>query len=148
MSLFCYTHDVKAIKIYRAKTRRWGGTSYSEVIQKARHLYRGLERRTKRRPYIRSAYFKKEKIFFDYFWAHLNQKPPRERLKRLAFLACGIELIENSRYAPVTKANPNRPNELQHRFSGVTPEDEAFFVQIKEDTKSKNKFLMSVFPPE
>ncbi|HSX41887.1 MAG TPA: hypothetical protein VLE93_00885 [Candidatus Saccharimonadales bacterium] len=137
-----------SVKIYRTKSKRLGGTSYAELIKKARRFFRELESKTKRRPYIRSAYFGKDKIFFDYFWTHLNQKPPRQRQKRLAYIECGIELIQNSRYAPISKTNPNRKTEIQYRFSGVTPEDEAFFVQIKEDTKTKNKFLMSIFPPE
>lgn len=139
---------MESVKIYRTKSKRFGGTSYAELVKKARRLFRDLESKTKRRPYIRSAYFSKDKIFFDYFWPHLNQKSPRQRQARLAFIECGIELIQHSRYAPISKTNPNRKTEIQHRFGGITPDDEAFFVQIKEDTKTKNKFLMSIFPPD
>jgi hypothetical protein len=45
-------------------------------------------------------YFKKEKIFFDYFWAHLKQKGPKERFKRLKFLRSALEVIQNSRNSP------------------------------------------------
>ncbi len=136
------------IKIYRAKTGRWGGTSFDELIKKTRRLFKEIESNPRRKLHIRSAYFKKEKIFFDYFWPHLNQKPPRQRQKRLAYLECGIELLQNSHHAPTSKANPNRKSELLHRFAGVTKDDELFFVQVKEDTKTKKKFLMSVFPPD
>lgn len=87
-----------SIKIYRAKTGRWGGTSFDELIKKARRLFKEIESNPRRKLHIRSAYFKKEKIFFDYFWPHLNQEPPRQRQKRLAYLECGIELLQNSRH--------------------------------------------------
>lgn len=136
------------MKVYQVRTPRFGGTSFDEVIKKARAAFYPIEKGTKRRPYIRSAFFDKEKIFFDYFWQHLNQKPRRERIKRLAYFACAIELIQKSRQAPVDKQNPNRRKEVLYRFAGLTKEQELFFVQIKKDVKTGQKFLMSVFPPE
>lgn len=57
-----------------------------------------------------------------------------------------IELIQNSRFEPESKQNPNKPSEILHRFAGVTSEDDLFFVQIKEDKRSGEKFLISIFP--
>jgi hypothetical protein len=31
-------------------------------------------------------------------------------------------------------------------FAGSTPDNEIFFVQIKEDVKTKQKYFISVFP--
>lgn len=136
------------MKFYKSNAPKFAGTSFEEVVRKARALTKQIEHKTKRRAYVRSAFFKKDKIFLDYFWPHLNQKPPRERKKRLAYLPCGIELIEKSRIEPTSRVNPNRKSEVLYRFAGATPSGELFFVQIKEDTKSGNKYLMSVFPPE
>ena len=39
------------------------GTSYGEVMRHARAVYEPIRKRTKRKPYARSAYFKKQKVF-------------------------------------------------------------------------------------
>lgn len=133
-------------KFYQCKTLKIGETQYAEVIKRARAAFRQIEKQTKRRPYLRSAYFNKEKIFFDYFWHHIDQKSRPERRRRLVFLPCALELIVKSRVKPESKINPNKQSELLHRFSGKSPSTESFSVQIKEDTKSGHKYLMSVFP--
>ncbi len=92
----------------------------------------------------RSAYFKKEKIFFDFFWNHLKQKSPKERFKRLKLFKSAIEVIKNSRNKPETKTNPNKKTEIFYRFAGLT-KSQLFIVQIKENKRSKNKYLMSCF---
>jgi hypothetical protein len=70
----------------------------------------------------------------------------KEKIRRLKFFPCALELIEHSRLNPVSKDNPNKNSELLHRFKGETKQKEAFFVQIKEDKRSGEKFLISVFP--
>jgi len=73
------------------------GSNYAEVRRKALIYYSVIEKQTKRRPYIRSVYFKKQKIFFDYFWIHLAQKNAnKEKMRRLKLLAAGVELIKYS----------------------------------------------------
>ncbi len=134
------------MKVFKVKTPKIGATRYPDIIKKARAVYHEIEKRTKRRPYIRSAYFKKEKIFFDYFWAHSDQASFIDRRCRLKFLPCAIEFIEKSRFAPSSQPNPRRNGEMLHRFTGCTPDSELFYVQIKEDLKTKQKFLMSIFP--
>ena len=131
---------------YRASTKPLRGSSWNEIAPQARHLLRFITRRTKRRPYIRSAYFRKDKIFFTYFWKHLGQRSHRQRAKRLRYLPCAIELIRHSRNEPELKENPNRHGEFLHRFYGVTPDGQTFVVQIKENKKTSRKELMSVFP--
>lgn len=134
--------------LYKAKSKKLSGTNLSEVAHMASSILYKIKKKTKRRPYIRSAYFKKDKIFFDYFWDHLHQKAPRERFKRLKFFSAAIELIQNSRNIPISKPNPNNPKEILHRFAGTTREEELFFVHIKENKKKGQKFFMSCFPPE
>lgn len=131
---------------YRTKVRPISGTDYHEVYHRARSVYQNIKAKTKRRPYVRSVYFKKSKIFLDYFWEHLHQKNWRDRLQRLKFYPIAIDLIKNSRYEPESKQNPNRPNEIMHRFAGMTSDKKKFFVQIKEDKRTDKKVLLSVFP--
>ena len=57
---------------YSTKIKKLPGTNYTEVRKEALFLFNEIKRKTKRRPYIRSAYFNKQKVFFDYFWSHLS----------------------------------------------------------------------------
>ncbi|MCL5410824.1 MAG: hypothetical protein M1324_03135 [Patescibacteria group bacterium] len=133
--------------LYKTKIRKLGGTSYKEVVEKARRVYHDIEKRSKRSAYLKSAYFSK-KVFFNLFWEHINQKSPRDRIRRLKLLPCAIELIENSKNKPTSKKNPNNKNEILHRFGGVTLTGELFYVQIKENAKTKRRDFISVFPEE
>lgn len=132
---------------YSTKSGLLSGTSLSEVMRGAHTVYNPVKQKTKRNPYIRSAYFKKEKIFFDFFWEHLSHKSPRDRTQRLRYFKAAIELIEQSHQAPISKLNPNKSTELLHRFAGLTKEKLLFYVQIKETVSTKRKYFMSCFPP-
>jgi hypothetical protein len=135
------------MKIYHVKARKLSGTTYADVHKKSLVLYRRIRKKTKRRPYVRSAYFKKDKIFLDAFWLHLYEKLNlRDKTRRLKYFSCAIELIEKSRIEPVSKENPNKRSEILHRFAGVTKENDLFFVQIKEYKHTGKKLFMSVFP--
>ncbi|MFA7253106.1 MAG: hypothetical protein WC107_00960 [Patescibacteria group bacterium] len=133
--------------VYKTKSKKLGGTSYKEVIKKARKAYHEIEKRSKRTAHLRSVYFKKTNIFINLFWDHLDQKSPRDRLRRLKLLPCAYELIENSVHKPTSKINPNNKNEILHRFGGITTNDELFYVQIKENKAGRKDFI-SVFPEE
>jgi hypothetical protein len=85
------------MQAYQAKSKKISGTSYSEVFHGAFAIYDEIKKKTKRRPYVRSAYFKREKIFLDYFREHLFQKRPNERMKRLKFFKAAIELVKYSK---------------------------------------------------
>jgi hypothetical protein len=134
------------MRIYQSRCGKLNGTSYAEIRSHALLVFKEAKKKTKRRPYIRSAYFKKQKVFFDYFWTHLFEKSLKERVRRLKYLSCAMDLIKNSRSEPISFENPNRRSEILHRFAGLSKEKELFFVQIKEDKKTGNKFFMSVFP--
>lgn len=135
------------MKPYQAKSKLIAGTSYGEVLRNTFLLYDEIKKITKRRPYVRSAYFKKEKIFLEYFREHLFQKSPKERMKRMKYFKAAIELIKNSKNEPTLKKDLNNSSIIFYRFAGLTAEKNLFFVQIKEDRK-KNKYFMSCFPPE
>lgn len=135
------------MKSYKTKAVKLTGSDFHEVNRRAQILYKSIKKKTKRRPYIRSAYFKKEKIFLNLFWQHLFDKPNwRDRMRRLKYFPCAIELIRESKFDPESKENPNKRTEILHRFGGVTKENDMFFVQVKEDKRSGQKFLISIFP--
>lgn len=136
------------MKLYRTKVKKLPGTDYGDVYPLAFSIFKQLRAKTKRRPYLRSAYFNKEKVFLDYFWEHLHSKNSRDRVRRMKYYPCAIELIKYSKAEPVSKENPNRKSEKLHRFAGATPDDDLFYVQINEDKKTSQKFFLSVFPAE
>lgn len=136
----------KNLQEYKTKVQKLPGTHWRQVLKSAFGHYREIKSKTKRRPYVRSAYFHKEKVFLELFWRHLHEKANiRDKTRRLKYFPCAIELIKNTRLKPTSKENPNRRNEIVHRFAGMTPDNERFFVQIKED-KDGQKWFMSVFP--
>ncbi len=135
------------MKSYQTKSSKLSGSDFYEVNQKASVLYKSIKKRTKRRAYIRSAYFKKDKIFIDLFWQHLFDKVNwRDRVRRLKYFPCAIELIRYSNFEPESKENPNKKMEILHRFGGITKEKDMFFVQVKENKRTGQKFLISIFP--
>ncbi|MEK7544854.1 MAG: hypothetical protein AAB551_01870 [Patescibacteria group bacterium] len=137
------------MKIYQAKSKKIAGTEFKEVRKKAFEICQEIKRRSKRRAYVRSSYFKKDKIFIDLFWEHLFDKQSwKDRVRRLKYFPAAIEPTRKSPFEPRSKENPNKKNEILHRFAGMTQEKDLFFVQIKEDKKSCQKFFISVFPAE
>ncbi|NCQ06659.1 MAG: hypothetical protein GW815_03835 [Candidatus Moranbacteria bacterium] len=115
------------------------------MMRNAFAVYDEVKKKTKRRPYIRSAYFKKDKVFFDYFREHLFQKLPKERVRRLKYFKAACELVKNSKLGPIEKIESFEKKEVLYRFSGLTAEKDLFYIQIKEDRK-KRLYFMSCFP--
>lgn len=135
------------MKAYKTKVNKFPGTHWWQVSKNASSLYKEISKKTKRRPYIRSAYFQKDKIFLGLFWQHLHEKTNiRDKTRRLKYLPCALELIRNSHNEPVSKENPNKEGEILHRFTGITPDNSVFLVQIKEVKRNSQKWLISVFP--
>lgn len=137
---------MEIIKAYQTKIKKLPGTNYSEVYKKAFGLYSTIKKRSKRRPYTRSAYFKKDKIFLSLFWQHLREKHHKDRIRRLKFFPCAVELIRHSKFNSTSIENVDRKSEILHRFMGITSENEVFYVQIKENKRNGQKYLISVFP--
>ncbi len=137
------------MQIYKTKRKKFTGTSFKEVHKKANKVYVQITKNTKRRVYIRSAYFKKDKIFIDLFWHHLFEKHNwRDRLRRIKFFNCAIELIQNSHFKPNQSKNPNKSKEVLYRFYGADANNEVFCIQIKHDINKNQNFLISIFPIE
>ena len=137
------------MQVYKTKAERLKGTNFHEVHKKAFCIYLKIKRKSKRIPYIKSAYFKKNKVFLTIFWQHLWDKEKwQDRMRRLKYYAAAIDLIQKNKFEPKSKENPNKNDEILHRFSGVTKDNYLFYVQIKENKKSSRKDFISVFPQE
>lgn len=135
------------MELYQVKSNKLHGTNFSEVNKIAFGFYQQIKRKTKRRPYVRSAYFNKEKVFLELFWHHLHEKlNHRDKIRRVRYFPCAIELVQRSRLNPESKENVDRRSEILHRFAGKTRSGDIFFVQIKEDKRTNQKWLLSVFP--
>jgi hypothetical protein len=132
------------VQYWKVNTIPFRGNRYEDIEKQAQKFFSGLKAKTKRKIHIRSKFFKGEKVFFDYFWQHLYQKPVSQRRKRLKFLLCGMEVLINSTYQPEKKINPSKKTEIFYRFYGITKNNQVFAIQVKETKKSKQ--LMSVFP--
>jgi hypothetical protein len=131
------------MKTYISKFTQIPSTSHAEVMQAARSEYRRIQRLTpRRRPYIRSAYFDRDKVFIDPFWQHLGQKRLGDQVRRARLFKCAVDLISHSQLAPDTIYDGG---EL-HRFYGQTKDGFGFRVQIKQISKTGRKDFMSVFP--
>jgi len=136
------------MKFYKVNCSTLPGSGFKEVHRHALIFYNRIKARTKRRPYVRCAYFRKSKIFLGIFWTHLFEKNWRDRTRRLKFFSAAIYLIRNSRFDPVSNENPNRKSEILHKFYGKTSDNKRFCVQIKENKRNSQKFFISVFPDE
>jgi len=137
----------KQLSVYKTKARKLTGSNYKEIYKSFFYCFNLIKKKSKRRPYIRSVYFNREKIFVELFLPHLNKKlNHRDKVRRMKYFPYAVDLIQNSRADPISKENPDRKSEILHRFTGETQAGEIFFVQIKEDKRTGKKWLISVFP--
>jgi hypothetical protein len=139
--------DFDELNCYKRKSGLLPGHSYASIVKVAWVVFKGLSSQTKRRPYIRSAYFMNKKIFLDNFWPHLMQKNPTDRKFRLRFLKGAVELMRNSVQRPVFVKRDEIRHEILYRFLGKASE-KYFVVQIKMDLKRNQLLLMSCFEYE
>jgi len=135
----------KQMKYYQSKYDLLPGSSYDEVVARARKEFNTIRKLTKRQPYVRSKYFRGDKIFVTIFWDHLMQKRRGNRTKRLKFYKAAIDLLRNSTQTPDTIFSESNKDTMLHRFYGRTKGGQFFCVQIKEDKRSGRKDFMSVF---
>lgn len=134
------------ITIYQCQIGKIKGSSYEDVNKRAQMIFSLIQSGGKRKAYLKSPYFKHEKVFFDYFWEHIRQKPIKERIRRLKFFAAAIDLIGNCNNKPEITNNPSKKREILYRFKAVNRDKEIFYVQIKKNIKTNSKQFMSVFP--
>lgn len=131
---------------YQTKLHVISGSNYREIKKKVDDIFSKIERKTKRQPYVRSAYFLKQKVFFNIFWRHLFDKQHSFRAERLKYFSPALELIQSSRNHPTTVDNPNKNSESLHRFYGLTHEKFKFIIQIKQIKRTGKLYLVSIFP--
>ena len=112
------------MKIYKTNYPILPGSEFKEVHKHALSYYKRIKARTKRRPYVRSVYFRKSKVFLNLFWTHLfDKKNWKDRVRRLKYFPAAMNLIRNTRFDPISKNNPNKNNEILHRFYGKTSDN-------------------------
>lgn len=131
--------------VYQSKYGLLPGSSYNEVVVHARKEFNTIRKITKRQPYVRSKYFRGDKIFVTVFWDHVMQKHPKERRKRLKFYNAAIDLLRNSTLSSESIYSEVNRDIALHRFYGITADKHEFCVQVKEDKRSGRKDFMSVF---
>ena len=135
------------MKVYKSKCCELTGSAKGEVMKLARKEYHVIQRISPRRtPYIKSKYFTKDKIFINNFWEHLNQKTPKERLRRLKLYSCAIDLLRNNTLTPETIFTRINMNINLHRFYGQTKNGNYFCVQVQENKRNNRKEFIPVFP--
>ena len=134
------------MKVYKTNKSKIPGTSFGEIRKNADRIFDKIKSKSKRTPYIRSKYFKKEKVFLNIFWRHLHEKNNRDKIRRLRYYACGLDLIQYSVCNPDTYDNFKHKDELLYKFCGICKNGETFIVQIKENKRTKRKDLISIYP--
>ena len=73
------------MKAYRTKSKKLKGTNYQEVHKKARDFYDQIKKRSKRKPYVRSVYFKKEPSSAKATEDEKGEKETEEEIKKKTF---------------------------------------------------------------
>lgn len=130
---------------FQSRNNLLPGSSYDEVVARARKEFNTIRRITKRQPYVRSKYFRSDKIFVTLFWDHIMQKHRKERMKRLKFYSAAIDLLRNTTSSSDMIFDAKNLDIMLHRFYGKTKDGYEFCVQVKEDKRSGRKDFMSVF---
>lgn len=135
------------MKIYQSKYGQLPGTTLDRAFRAAHKYHDTIKNRNpRRRPYVRSRYFKKDKIFLTLFWGHLVEKNRKEQLRRVRLYKAAIDLVRNTVQNPITIQDSTQADIMLHRFYGVTRDGVNFCVQVKQNQRSGRKDLMSAFP--
>jgi len=135
---------IKETKFYQSKYDRLRGSNDKEAFYEARRIFRKYDNK-RRQPYVRSKYFNGQKVFLNMFYIHLGQKSPSEQRKRISFVACAIDLLQNTRVPPLFSDSFDGRRGEYYRFQGATKSGEKFAVQVVKDKKD-NRYFMSCFP--
>ena len=81
--------------IFISRYARLHGPSYDEVVAHTRKEFNTIRCLTKRQPYVRSKYFRGDKIFMTVFWDHVMQKHRGDRMCRLKLYKAVVDLLRN-----------------------------------------------------
>lgn len=133
-------------KFFLVKSPPLYSTSYGRIKKQAFNFLKIINSKTKRRPYIKSKYFSNQKVFTNLFLNHLFKKNYADRKRRLKFLPCAIELIQETTFEPDIRKD-FRARIKYYRFYGRIKENKKFVVQIKETSRG-SKYFISVFPTQ
>jgi hypothetical protein len=133
------------IKFFQSKYNEMAGTSYCELINKAHAIVNALNPNHRRKENVHCGYYSGEKIFFEYFWQHQSNKPPADKMRRIRFFQCAVDLLQNTTYAPNIEPSGKNSSELWLSFYGKTKSGVKFVVHLKSNQRG-NKYLMSIFP--
>lgn len=131
------------MNVYVVKSTPLQGSTYSRTIKYARDYYSLLKAKSKRKPYVRSKYFRNQKVFLGLFWGHLFNKRRATRHSRVRLLPCAVEFIINNKFPPISIKSTQNKKEYWYRFQGRTKNNIYFAIQIK--SKLNHLYLMSVF---
>lgn len=135
------------MQVFQSKLGKLPGSSLKEVMKLARQEYHAIQKRSPRRtPYVRSKYFIKSKIFLNTFWGHLNQKSPKERVRRLKLYGCALDLLRDTTCDPESTYTYVDMHTGLHRLYGREKGGSYYCVQVKENKRNDRKDFISVFP--
>ncbi len=145
----CY--NARMLRVYPSRFARLQGRTYVGVKRHAMQEYHLIQKQNpKRHTYILSSYFrrgkKKQKIFLDQFWEHLDQKNRVDGLRRVKLFMAALDVLQNTRFDPEVRPDPERRHQILYRFAGKTSDGTVFYVQVKANMKTGRKYFMSVFP--
>lgn len=140
----CYA---KNMSYFQSKYHQLPGTSYQEVINAAYYHHQKLQRRNpRRRVYVRSKYFKRDKVFLTLFWPHLLQKRKGEQIRRAKLYLCALDLLRNYQDLDGAVIDRSHPESVLLRFKGRTKDGVLFIVQVKYQIRSDRRDFISVYP--
>jgi hypothetical protein len=134
------------MRYFKIKTRPITGTNLKEVTKKSMSIFHDIEKQTRRRPSVKCQVLGGNKVFIGEYLAHQNQKMRLDKLRRLKFFPCAIDLIENTTEKPTEKTL--RSGETLYRLYGIAGNGQRFVVQISKNPKTDNRRLMSSFPKD
>lgn len=129
---------------FKIKTRPISGSNLKEVTKNMMRDFHDIEKRSKRRAFVRCKVLNNDKVFIGEYISHQSQKMRIDKLRRLKLFPCAISLIETTTYKSTKKIL--KSGEVLYRLYGMAGNGQKFIVQISENPKSGNKRLMSAFP--
>jgi hypothetical protein len=128
---------------FLVKMQPLAGSTEERARKNALEYYQAIKRKTKRKPYIRAAFFEKQKIFLDVFWSHTFEKSRKVRAERFKLFPCAIELLEKTTKTPEIYIPTQKKSETWLRFFGRTTTGVHFVVQVK--SRLGRFYLISVY---
>lgn len=135
------------MNIYQSKYNQLPGTSHQEAIKSARYCHQKVQNTNPRRKtFVRSKYFKGDKVFLAQFWPHLMQKRRGDQIRRAKLYLCALDLLRNTSHSSSMVVEKGHLESVLIRFEGRTKDGILYIVQVKYNIRSERKDLISVYP--